>query len=156
MMKAVVLIVGLAAPLMAQRARTATIGDRVRVIAPKSGHGKLVGLVTSTTPDALGLKVDGAIDEVAVQRDQINSIDLSVATRRHPAPGAFIGGVVGLVIANSFGPKTDAVQGIGQEVGTRTTAKNLVTGTLMGASIGAFVGSFVRTDRWVAISPSAR
>jgi hypothetical protein len=156
MIKPLLLLAVVAGPALAQNARIATIGDRVRVVAPQSGHRTLVGVVTATTPDFLSLNVDGSVGEFSVRRDQIRAIDLSETTRRHAVRGAVVGGLAGLVVAHLFGPKKDAIQGIPNEVGSTTTTKNLITGTVTGAAFGALAGRFVKTDVWLPISPAAR
>jgi hypothetical protein len=153
MIKPVMLLLLVAAPVMAQSDAVATLGDRVRVIAPKAGYAKLTGRVVATTPDALSLVVDRSPTEVAILRDQIDELYRSVGTRRHPMRGAMIGGAIGLLATIQFGPKQqvpNAPQGI--ESG-RGTTKNLLIGGLGGAAMGGFVGYLTQTDSWVEIRP---
>src|SRR5215208_3588865 len=94
-----------AGPLWAPGERVATLGDRVKVLAPKAGYKKITGEVVATTPDALSLRVKGAETEVPVARAQIDRLFLSVASHRNIQRGAAIGAILGLGGYLWFGPR---------------------------------------------------
>jgi hypothetical protein len=150
MLKPVVILALCAAPLLAQTSRTATLGDRVRVRAPKAGYNKLTGEVISTTPDVLQLRLDGAKTEVAVPREQIQQLYLSVATRRNTTRGAVIGAFVGGIAAFVWGPKQVSAN---QPTGTgKVPAIDIVSSAIGGGVIGGLVGYYTRSDLWVPLS----
>ena len=139
-----------AAPLLAQTVRRATLGDRVRVTAPDAGYDRLIGQVIATTPDALQLRLDGGT-EVAVMREQIDMMFLSLSTRRHTTRGAVVGGVIAGMAAFLYGPKQLSPN---QAPGTgKVPTINIVTAAVGGAGVGALIGYYTRTDRWVSLSP---
>jgi hypothetical protein len=156
MVRSILLLsLSVASPLLAQTERTVTLGDRVRVFAPRAGYGQISGNVVATTPDVLSIAVGREATEVAVAREKIDRLFLSVATNRHVVRGAAIGGALGAGIAYKFGPKESTVPGSSIETG-RGSTRNLVTGTIGGAALGALIGYFARTDSWVELSPRPR
>ena len=155
MIRSILLLSLCVAPAMAQTERSVTLGDRVRIIAPKAGYGKITGKVVATTPDVLSISIDRTTTEVAVPRDRIDRLFLSVATKRHVLAGTILGAAVGAGVALKFGPKDSVIPGSTVETG-RGSTKNVVTGTISGAAIGALVGYIAKTDTWVALSPTTR
>lgn len=152
MLKSVMILAMCASPLLAQAARTATLGDRVRVFAPKAGYAKLTGQVIATTPDALQLRLaDGT--EVAVQRLQIAELNLSVASRRNIVPGIVVGALVGGVATFLWGPEQVTAQNVNEPVHGSVPKINIALAAIGGGVIGGLVGNFSRSDRWVALSP---
>jgi hypothetical protein len=150
MIKSALLIVLFAAPLFAQSGRPAALGDRVRVRAPNAGYGQLTGNVVATTPDAIQVRLDGGT-EVAVMREQIDALFLSLRSRRNTVRGAIIGTIVGGGVAFLFGPKKVAPN---QPPGTgKVSAINVVTAAVGGAGVGGLVGYYTRSDLWVPMSP---
>ena len=153
MIKRALLLLLLAPPLLAQTERTAALGDRVRVRAPKAGYGKLTGQVIGTTPDVLQLRLDAGQTEVAVARAQIDALYVSTSSRRNTWRGIVIGALVAGVGTYLFGPKEVKLNdppGTPQKV----PMGNVVTATVGGAAIGAIVGYYSRSDNWVAVSPA--
>ena len=152
-MKTLLLLCLCAIPLLAQTERVVTLGDRVRVIAPEAGYGKLTGHVTSTTPDALSVQLDRVNIEVAVERAKIKELYLSVGSRRNTLPAAVIGGLVGGAVAFLWGPKKPLPENpTVTEPHTPTT--NVVSAAIGSAAIGALVGFYTRRDIWVQLSPA--
>lgn len=151
MIKSALLVALCAFPLLAQNGRSATLGDRVRVIAPQAGYRRLTGQVIATTPDVLQLRLDGGQTEVAVQRAQIDELLLSVNSHRNTARGAVIGMLVGGAAAFLYGPKK--VSAITNAPGTRTPTVNIISAAVGGAAIGGLIGHYTRSDVWVELSP---
>jgi hypothetical protein len=149
MIRPALILVLFAMPLVAQTERRAALGDRVRVMAPKAGYGRLTGQVIATTPDALQLRLDRGI-EVAVMREHIDQMFLSISTRRHTARGAVIGAAIGGVGMFLWGPKKVSPT-LAPGAGT-APASNVIAATIAGAGIGGIVGYYTRTDRWVLLS----
>jgi len=145
----------IAAPLLGQGDRVVTLGDRVRIVAPKAGYKKITGNVVSTTPDVVSISLERSPTEIAVPRDHIDRLFLSVNSRRNAGKGAILGAAVGAGFALWFGPKEGVVPGSTVETGKGST-KNLVTGAISGAALGALIGYFARTDDWVELSPRSR
>lgn len=145
-----------AAPLLAQGTRVATLGDRVKVYAPKAGYKKITGQVVATTPDVLSLRVKGAESEVPVARAQIDQLYLSLGSRSNIKRGAGLGGLVGLTAYMLFGPRElDATTPAATTQSNKISTTNLVTSTVGGAVIGGLVGNFARSDLWLRITPAA-
>jgi hypothetical protein len=138
-------------PLLAQE-RVITLGDRVRVVAPKAGYKKLVGRVTSTTPDALSIQLDRPATEVDVERSKIEELYLSVATRRNTLPGAAIGAMIGGASAFLWGPKKPLESNPTVTAG-HTATRNIVSAAIGSAAIGALVGYYTHRDTWLRVSP---
>jgi hypothetical protein len=150
MIRPALILVLWAAPLLAQTARRATLGDRVRVNAPDAGYRRLTGQVIATTPDALQLRLDGGT-EVAVMREHIDKMFLSLNTRRNTTRGAVIGAMIGGVAAFLYGPKQITAN---QQPGSgKVPTINIVTAAVGGAGAGALMGYYTRSDLWVALSP---
>ena len=150
MIRPALILVLFAMPLFAQTERHAALGDRVRVSAPRAGYGRLTGEVVATTPDALQLRLDGGT-EVAVMREHIDRMFLSLSTRRNTTRGAVIGAFVGGVGAFLFGPgelKPNQATGTG-----KVPAVTVAIASLGGAGIGGLAGYYTRTDVWIALSP---
>lgn len=151
MIKSALLILCCAVPLLAQSGRPAALGDRVRLRATKAGYGRLTGNVIATTPDVIQVRVDGGT-EVAVMREQIDAMFLSVSSRRNTIRGAVIGTLVGGGAAFLFGPKK--VGPTNQPPGTGTVpAVNVISAAAIGGGAGALVGYYTRSDSWVPMSP---
>jgi hypothetical protein len=147
----IMLLAVVASPLLAQSDHVVAMGDRVRIVAPETGYQKLVGRVVSTTPDALGLKVDGAVGEFEVQRRDIVSIAQSTGRRRHVATGLRIGVPAGFFSFVFFGPKKQQVDGpVDSEEGS-PIFKNMLMGAATGAVVGGTIGWLIRTDDWTPI-----
>ena len=155
MVRPVVLLSLLASPLLAQSDRQVTLGDRVRIVAPKAGYGQVTGNVTATTPDVLSISVGRQATEVAVPRERIDKLFLSVGGKRHTARGALLGGALGAGIAIWFGPREDSAPGTTIETG-RGSRKNLVTAAVGGVALGALIGYATKTDTWMELSPRPR
>jgi hypothetical protein len=155
MIRSILVLSLCAMPLLAQAERAVTLGDRVRILAPKAGYGQITGNVVATTPDVLSIAIDRSATEVAVPRERIDKLLLSVDTRRHVPAGAFLGAALGAGLALWFGPKEATVPGSTVQTGRGSTT-NLISGTIGGAAIGALIGYFARTDTWVERSPMAR
>jgi hypothetical protein len=151
-MKSLLLLALCALPLLGQGERVVTLGDRVRVIAPEAGYGKLTGQVTSTTPDALSLQLDRVDIEVAVERAKIKELYLSVGSRRSTLPAAVIGGVIGGAAAFLWGPKKPLPENP-TVTAAHTPATNVISAAIGSAAIGALVGFYTRRDIWVQLSP---
>ena len=150
MIKPALILVLAAVPLLAQTERRAALGDRVRVEAPEAGYGRLTGLVTATTPDAIQVRLESGT-EVAVMREHIDAMFLSLSTRRNTTRGAVIGAVLGGAVAFLFGPKEVTPT---QPAGTgKVPTINVISATVGGAGLGALIGYYTRSDNWVALSP---
>jgi hypothetical protein len=150
MIKSALLLLLSAAPLLAQSERTAALGDRVRIRAPKAGYGRITGQVIATTPDVVQLRIDGGGTEVAVQRGEIEELLLSVKSRRNTTRGIVIGAVAGGALAYVFGPRKQETAY--SAPGTRTPTVNIVTTAVGGAAIGGLIGYYTRTDSWMRLS----
>ena len=137
----------------AAQSRPITLGDRVRVLAPKAGYPSLTGTVVSTTPDVLALTPDRSTTEVAVARNQIDRLYRSIATRTNTAKGTFIGAVLFGGGAIWFGPKSSTRTAPTIESGSGST-RNVIVGAAIGAGFGALIGHFVKSDTWVSVPPS--
>lgn len=145
-----------APPILAQGSRVATLGDRVKVYAPKAGYSKIIGEVVATTPDVLSLRVKGADPEVPVPRAQIDKLFLSLASHRNIGKGAALGGLLGLGAYIWFGPRElDATTPSATRQSGKISTTNLLTSTVGAAVIGGFVGNFARSDVWAPITPAA-
>jgi hypothetical protein len=155
MIRSILLLSLCATSLMAQTEQAVTLGDRVRILAPRAGYRQITGNVVATTPDVLSITIDRSATEVAVPRERIDKLLLSVDTKRHVPTGAFVGAALGAGLALWFGPKESTVPGSTVQAG-RGSTRNLVTGTIGGAALGALIGYFARTDTWVERSPMAR
>src|ERR1051325_9256070 len=90
MIKSALILTLSAASLLAQTERHVALGDRVRVRAPRAGYGTLTGDVIATTPDALQIRLGGGT-EVAVLRNEIDKLQLSLSSRTNTVRGAAIG-----------------------------------------------------------------
>jgi len=151
MIRPALILMVCAIPLFAQTERTAALGDRVRISAPKAGYRRLTGNIIGTTPDVLQLRLEGGPTEVAVQRTQITELLLSINTRRNTIRGVFFGTLTGAAIAYLYGPKP---QRAAYETGTgRTPTINIISGAVGGAAIGGLIGHYTRSDLWVVMSP---
>jgi hypothetical protein len=145
-----------AAPLLAQGGRVATLGDRVKVHAPKAGYKKITGEVVATTPDILSLRVKGADSEVPVARTQIDQLYLSLGSHANVRRGIGLGALAGLTAYMLFGPRElDATTPGATTQSNKISTTNLVTSTAGGAVIGGLIGSLARSDIWVRITPAA-
>lgn len=151
MVKSALILALCAAPLIAQTERSPSLGDRVRVRAPKAGYGRLTGEVIATTPDVLQLRLDGGVTEVAVERAQIEELLLSLSSRRNTLRGAVIGMLAGAGLAYFYGPKKRGK--LPGEPSGSTPTINIVSGTVGGAAIGGLAGHFTRSDVWLKLSP---
>jgi hypothetical protein len=150
MIKSALILTLLAAPLLAQTERSAALGDRVRLKAPKAGYRQLTGEVIATTPDVIQLRLDGGPTEVAVQRVEIQELLLSIASRRNAQRGAVIGTVTGAVVAFLYGPKH---QDTPYSPPTRTPVINIISAAIGGGAIGGLIGYYTRSDTWVILTP---
>jgi hypothetical protein len=155
MVRPVLVLSLLASPLLAQSDRQVTLGDRVRIVAPKAGYDRVTGTVTATTPDVLSISVRRQSTEVAVPRERIDRLFLSVGGKRHTAKGALLGGALGSGIALWFGPREDTAPGTTIETG-RGSTKNLITTAIGGAALGALIGYATKTDSWMELSARPR
>jgi hypothetical protein len=150
MIRLALLFVLSALPLVAQTERHAALDDRVRIRAPKAGYPRLTGQVTATTPDAIQVRLDGGLD-VAVMRNQIDELFLSLSSRRNTTRGAVVGTVVAGAVAYLYGPKTVTP---GQPTNTGKVAmSNVVVAAIGGGAIGALAGYYTRSDTWLKVSP---
>ena len=149
MIKAALILMLSASPLLGQATRAAALGDRVRVRAPKAGYGKLTGEVTATTPDAIQVRLDRGV-EVDVLRAQIDELLLSLDTRRNTLRGALLGTAIAGVGAFLYGPKKVSSS---QPYGAgKVSAGNVLIGAVGGGAVGALAGYYTRADRWVQLS----
>jgi hypothetical protein len=155
MVRPVLLLSLLAWPLLAQGDRQVTLGDRVRIVAPRAGYGQITGNVMATTPDVLSISVGRQSAEVAVPRERIDRLFLSVGNKRHTARGALLGGAIGAGVVLWFGPKDESAPGTTIETG-RGSTKNLITAAVGGAALGALIGYATKTDTWAELSPRPR
>ena|SRR5689334_18305993 len=150
MIKSALMIMLCVAPLVAQTQRHAALGDRVRIHAPDAGYGRLTGQVTATTPDALQIRLDGGT-EVAVMRNQIDAMFLSLSSRTNSLRGAAVGTLIAGAAAFLYGPKKVTA---GQPPGTgKVVMSNVGVAAIGGAAIGALAGHYTRTDTWLRLSP---
>lgn len=142
------LLLVVAMPALAQM-EAATIGDRIRVHAPESGHQKLIGVLTATTPEAIAMKVDGAVGEFAIPRDQILFMYRSTARHRNTKRGFALGVPIGIGLGIWFGPKAKE-PAVAAEYRS-PVPRNALVGAASGAVLGTAIGYLVRTDTWVQV-----
>jgi hypothetical protein len=150
MIKSALILVFCVSPLLAQTERRAALGDRVRIEAARAGYGRLTGQVTATTPDAIQVLLQNGT-EVAVMRQQIDRMFLSLRARRNTTRGAVLGALLVGSGTFLFGPKKVSAtqpQGAG-----KVPATNVVSATIAGAGVGALIGYYTRSDTWLALSP---
>ena len=151
MIRSALLGVLLAVPAFAQTAGPVALGDRIRVHAPESGYAKLVGRVTQTTPDMIGLKVDGSAGEFYVRREQIVFLYRSVGRRRHTVRGLLLGTAIGAALGVWFGPKDQNERAL-DPTRPNPMGRNAMLGATGGAILGTFAGFATRTDTWVPVT----
>lgn len=153
LIKPCMLLLVLGASALAQSDRVATMGDRVRIIAPTTGYSTLTGRVVGTSPDVITLHVDGSVGEFGVRREQIEEIYRSTARHRRPLRGLAIGAPMGAFLGIWFGPKRETAKtgpGIDLEQSS-PVPRNALTGAIAGGVIGTVVGTLMRKDDWTPI-----
>ena len=150
MIKSAMILLLFATSLLAQTERHAALGDRVRIRAPRAGYGRITGEVTSTTPDALQVRINGGT-EIGVMRSQIDELMLSVSSRRNTTRGAVIGAILFGAAGFLYGPEDLKPN---QPPGTGKPASAFVIGAAVGgAAVGALAGHYTQTDTWIRVTP---
>jgi hypothetical protein len=140
-------------PLSAQRAQL-TLGQRVRIDSSAQSayiEGRLVRLVADT------LVLTDERREQSVVLGSRFQIWVASGTRVHPAAGAVIGGLVGIVAgALAYSPPPPCTDNFACGVGVmvkgaygRIGAASL--GGLLGMLIGGSVGSQIHSTRWTRV-----
>jgi len=147
----IILCAAIRTPLLAQEARVAAAGSRVRVSIPGvtrrwpfgDGSDNLEGSVSSISVDTLYLVLSRAMSPIAIPRSSIRRVEISLGPS--PRGHAVLGGIVGAAI---LGLRMYVVD---QEPNTQRFPAHWQAGAVGGAlgfAVGAWIGARVPNERW--------
>ena len=131
-------------------------GAKVRLSSTALPNGVVVGRVTSSTDEALGLMIasDGSPftgTPMLIPRASVTSVQVSLGTKRYTLPGALFGAIAGAA-AGAAAPidtatcdsySSDTFCSRGEAVAVMTVASGV---------IGAVVGALIKTEKWQRVS----
>jgi hypothetical protein len=137
----------LAGPAHAEDAQSLSAGTLVRVTAPAVSRKSLTGSIVSATEQEIVLALPDS-EPRTIPRSAVTRLEWSRGYRRHPIPGAVVGGLLGGAF---FGAASMALC---DAASCSVSMAAVGVGFALGALPGAGVGALIKTREWAEVKPS--